>query len=119
MINEKLNVGDYIFTANGQLAIIVKVNKQTYSYRSLTGGYSYGVNNVYFNGIKNAWSGYEEWFKCDDINAKALELAYKKYKKVEEYNDIIAEIKSLIGKAKWFLEQIKDIQELEVIEDDE
>ena len=115
MITKQLNVGDYIFNAKGELARITKVNKQTYSYIVIT---DYGSrDNVAFSGIKNGHYYYgntEEWFECEDATAKALELAFKQYEKDKKLENQIENVKELIGKAKFFLEQVNDIETLEV-----
>lgn len=114
MIKNQLKVGDYIFSARGDLARITKINKQTYSFNYITG---YGSDNVPFNGIKHS-SYYlcdnKEWFECSDIQAKALEAAIKKYKVSESLKDDIEVAKELVGKAKFFLEQVNDIETVEV-----
>jgi len=113
MITKQLNVGDYIFNAKGELARITKVNKKTYSYVVIT---NYGSrDNVSFNGIKTSRYYYgsgatEEWFECEDATAKALELAFKQYKKSKKVERQLEETKELIANAKWYLEQIKDIE---------
>lgn len=113
MIKNQLKVGDYIFTANGDLARITKINKQTYSFNYITG---YGSDNVPFNGIRGSSYLYDskEWFECDDIQAKALEAAFKRYKVSESLKNDVEVAKELIGKAKFFLEQVNDIETVEV-----
>lgn len=108
MITNKLKVGDYIFSVRGDLARITKVNKQTYSYVNLINN---GRGNVGFNGIKESKYFYEcsEWFECNDAQAYAFELAINHYKTYSEAEQIQQETKNLIANAKWYLEQIKDI----------
>lgn len=112
MINKKLNVGDYIFKANGTVARITKINKLTYTYVEIT-GYGYGIHgNIAFDGIRhNEWNN-EEWFECEEPQAKALELAFKQWTDIKHYENDLVELKSLIGKAKYFLNQIEDIEEV-------
>ena len=112
MITRTLKVGDYIFQANGDLARITKINKQTYSY-ALIVGHNWATN-IPFNGIRHSRFDNEEWFVCDDIQAKALELAFQRYKTNFEVANNLKEVKELIGKAKYFLNQIEDIKEIEV-----
>lgn len=114
MISRQLQVGDYIFNPKGELARITKINKKTYSYSIISKfGYS---DHVAFDGIKRSPWEHEEWFYCDDIQVKALELAMKEYKCSKKAEGILEETKELIGKAKYFLNQIEDIEE---VEDDE
>lgn len=110
MINTALKVGDYIFTAKGCLARITKINKQTYTY-AVIAGYD-GMTNIPFNGIRYSRFNNAEWFVCDDIQAKALELASQRYKSNLEVANNLKEAKELIGKAKYFLNQIEDIEEV-------
>lgn len=116
--NEKLNVGDYIFTAGGSLARIIRVNTKSYTCKEITSIFG-NIINVPFNGINGGFYHDEEYFKCDNPTAKALELAYKKWKKAERNQQIYNENKELIGKAKFFLNQIEDIEEEEVEEAEE
>ena len=122
MLNGTLKVGDYIFTANGKLARITKVNKQTYTISVIGGSASpYGYSdNVSFSGIKvNYYSGdHVEWFYCDNPQAKALELAMKRYQAGQKLQEIKTEIEKLLGKAKGFLEKITEIEVVEVEEED-
>lgn len=116
MITRKLKVGDYIFDAQGRLARITKVNKATYSFEVITNAYQ--QDNVAFNGKKHTyWGQHEEWFECDDAQAKALELAFNKWKTAAETKQDLQDTKDLIGKAKFFLNQIKDIEEVEIEEE--
>jgi len=117
MINTALKVGDYIFTAKGCLARITKINKQTYTYAQIAG--HNWVTNIPFNGIRRSRFNNEEWFVCDDIRAKALESAFQRYKSNLEVANNLKEVKELIGKAKYFLNQIEDIEEvvLQEVED--
>ncbi len=119
MITRKLNIGDYIFTAKGDLARITKINKQTYSYEIITAYYGYTIGNVAFNGIKHSdyYGDHYEWFECDNVQAKALELAFKRYKAIESTKNALKDVKELIGKAKYFLNQINDVEEIEVEEE--
>lgn len=110
MITRTLKVGDYIFTAKGCLARITKINKRTYTYVSIARR-NYGTN-INFNGICNSYYGSEEWFECDDIQAKALELAFKEFQIAEDSKHILRDVRELIGKAKYFLNQIEDIEEV-------
>ena len=110
MITRTLKVGDYIFTAKGCLARITKINKQTYTYALIVG--SDWMTNIPFNGIRHSRFNNEEWFVCDDIQAKALESAFQRYKSNLEVANNLKEVKELIGKAKYFLEQIEDIEEV-------
>lgn len=115
MISRQLQVGDYIFNPKGDLARITKINKKTYSYAMISNKWGYcGV--IAFDGIKRSTWEPEEWFYCDDIQTKALELAMKEYKRSKKAESVLEETKELIGKAKYFLNQIEDIEE---IEDDE
>lgn len=117
MITRKLNVNDYIFDARGRLARITKVNKATYSFEVITSIRQ--QDNVAFNGKKhNCWGEHEEWFECDNAQAKALELAFNKWKIATETELKLQNIKDLVGKAKFFLNQIKDIEEVGVNEDE-
>lgn len=116
MLNNKLNVGDYIFTANGELARITKINKITYSYETITDGYA-STENVSFNGIKHDYWGGKEWFECSDGQAKALELAMKKYQTYQTVKEIQQEVKTLLGKAKFFLTQLEDVSSIDVEEE--
>ena len=117
MITRKLKVGDYIFDAQGRLARITKVNKATYSFEVITGTYEQDL--IAFNGKKhNYWGEHEEWFECDNAQAKALELAFNKWKIATKIEQDLQDTKDLIGKAKFFLNQIKDIEEVVVNEDE-
>ena len=111
MLNEQLKVGDYIFSPSGKLCRIVKVNKCSYTYNDLTTGYA---DNVKFNGLKHSWYQTFEFFKCDEPQAKALELMFTKCQKANKLEEIKKEIEELLGKAKTFLNQIADIEEKEV-----
>lgn len=113
MLNEQLKVGDYIFSPSGKLCRIVKVNKATYTYADLTNTYPYN-DNVAFNGIKTGYCSKIEFFKCNEPQAKALELMFAKYRKADKLEEIRKEIEDLLGKAKTFLNQIADIEEVEV-----
>ena len=114
MINEQLKVGDYIFSPNGKLCRIVKVNKTTYTYVDISSVYPCN-DNVAFNGIKTGYCSKIEFFKCDDPQAKALELMFARYRKADKLEEIRKEIEELLGKAKTFLNQIADIKEVEDI----
>lgn len=117
MITRKLNVNDYIFDAQGRLARITRVNKTTYSFEVITN--SYQQDNVAFNGKNHdSWGRHEEWFECDNAQAKALELAFNRWKTATNIKQDLQDIKDLIGKAKFFLNQIEDIKEVEVYEDE-
>lgn len=118
MLNEQLKVGDYIFSPSGKLCRIIKVNKTTYTYTDISNIYPYN-DNVAFNGIKNGYFNYDriEFFKCDEPHAKALEIMFAKYRKADKLESIKNEIEELLGKAKVFLNQIADIEEVEVQED--
>ena len=105
MINTALKVGDYIFQANGDLARITKINKQTYTY-ALIVGHNW-VTNIPFNGIRHSRFNNEDWFVCDDIQAKALELAFQRYKSNSEVANNLKEVKELIGKAKYLEQKLK------------
>lgn len=113
MIKNKLNVGDYIFTSGGDLYRITKINKLTYSAKSTRSNWT---EQVPFNGIKTN----DEFFECDEPQAKALELAIKTYDRNSRMIKDAEEAKELIGKAKYFLgyvenflEDVKDIKEIE------
>jgi len=114
MIKNKLNVGDYVFNSGGGLYRITKVNNITYSAKSTK--WSWETKQVPFNGITK----YEEYFECDEPQAKALELAIKTYdrdnriiKEVREAKELIGKVKYLLWYVKDFLEDIKDIEEIE------
>jgi|LSQX01.1.fsa_nt_gb hypothetical protein len=120
MINKQLKVGDYVFTADGLLARITKINKTTYSLNKNTNTLRY--TNIPFNGIikRNApYNDEVEWFECDDIQAKAFEAAIKHYTTTRNAEDILDITKELLGKAKYFLNQLKDIEEVLVFEESE
>ena len=108
MINKQLKVGDYVFTANGNFAKVIKINKQTYVIQLITYSESFKMT-IPFDGVEKDSCYGTEWFYCDDAQAKALELAIKKYYVVGQASAIYEDIKELIGKAKYFLEQIADI----------
>ena len=122
MLDKTLKVGDYIFTANGKLARIIKVNKQSYTIAVIGGSATqWGYNdNISLSGIKvNTYSGDRaEWFYCDNPTAKALELAMKRYQAGHKLQEIKEEIEKLLGKAKGFLEKITEIEVVEVEEED-
>ena len=111
MLNEQLKVGDYIFSPSGKLCRIIKVNKCSYTYNDLTTGYN---DNVKFNGLKHDWYQTFEFFKCDEPQAKALELMIAEYRETCKLKETKDEIEELLGKAKTFLNQIADIEEVEV-----
>ena len=115
MINKQLKVGDYIFTANGMLARITSVNKSSYSFKLIAGNCWY--HTVSFRGINR--ESYDEWFECDDAQAKAFEMAIAEYKVFNKESDILCEVKEIIGKAKHFLKDIEDIPEVDVYEEGE
>lgn len=120
MINKQLKVGDYVFTANGLLARIISVNKNTYSFSLIAGNCWY--HRIPFNGIIKRGSPYNdeiEWFECNDIQAKAFEAAIKHYIKTKNAEDTLDITKELLGKAKYFLNQLKDIEEVLVFEEEE
>lgn len=117
MIDRQLKVGDYVFTADGRLARITKINKTTYSYADISKWHTTG--NISFDGKRQSYyNGHEEWFYCDNAQAKALELAMKKYTMSEKVIKEVKEVKTLIGKAKYFLNQIEDVEEVEETEED-
>lgn len=112
MINNKLNVGDYIFTTDGSLYRITKINKTAYSAKSTHGW----TEQVPFSGLGR----YAEYFECDEPQAKALDLAIKECEKRYRITNEAKQVKELIGKAKYFLrhvedflDQIEDIEEIE------
>ncbi len=108
MITKKLNIGDYIFTADGSLARITKINASTYSYSLLCGNNSgYWWNNIPFNGIRQ----HIEWFECDDVQAKALKGAFDAWKLSNRQLSALERNEKLVGKAKYFLSQIQDVEE--------
>lgn len=113
MINNQLKVGDYIFTSNGELYRITKINKRTYSARDTA--YCW-TEQVPFSGLGK----YKEFFECNEPQAKALELALKKHERDKRMINEAEEAKELIGKAKYFLrhveeflDEVKDIKEIE------
>lgn len=113
MITKQLNVGDYIFTAQGDLARITKINKQTYSFALLTRGYL-ETRNISFNGIKHNYPYDDiEFFECTEPQAKALEAAFRSYKLSTKVEEILEENKKLLGSAKYFLNQLEGIEEVE------
>lgn len=119
MINKQLNVGDYIFSANGRLARITKVNKQSYTFEEISSGCRWNTTgNCPFNGIKHGYYDTEEWFYCENADAKALEMAKKHNHFFDEIEKKKQEVETLVGKAKYFLKQIEEIEEVDVIEDD-
>lgn len=120
MIDKKLKVGDYIFKANGALARITEIGKSTYTYVFITEPESYQKFNIVLsNGIKyiNDFEN-EEWFVCDNVHAKALELAFKRYEIEKNHLASLEKNKALIANAKWFLEQISDIESKEPKEEE-
>lgn len=111
MINNKLNVGDYIFTTDGNLYRITKINKLTYSAKGTRGGWT---EQVPFNGLGR----YGEYFECDEPQAKALELAIKAHETDSRTIEKTKEAKELIGKAKYFLRNVEEfLNEIEDIEE--
>ena len=120
MINKQLNVGDYIFSANGRLARITKVNKQSYTFEEINAGCRWNTTgNCPFNGIKHGYYDTDEWFYCENADAKALECAKKRNHLFEDFDKKKEEIVSLIGKAKYFLKQIEEIAEIDPIDEDD
>jgi len=118
MLNKQLNVGDYIFSANGRLARITKVNKQSYTFEEITSsGYWNRTGNCPFNGIKHGYYDTEEWFYCENAEAKALEVAKKRNHCFDNIDKKKQEVETLIGKAKYFLKQIEEIAEVDPVED--
>lgn len=117
MITKKLKVGDHIYDASGRLGRITKVNKQSYSFVVLT-GLSGGTSNIPFDGIRNSSWANEEWFYCEDAAAMSLKQAFERYVEGRELIEKIRRAEELLGKAKFFLSQIEDINEVTVKEDD-
>ena len=114
MISNSLKVGDYIFTPRGSLARVTKINKNTYTYELLCGNDSdWWSRNIPFSGIRHGI----EWFECTDIQAKALENAFKTWMISKSQETMLNKNKELLGKAKYFLEQLKDIKEVDPEED--
>lgn len=114
MINNKLKVGDYVFTTDGKLFRITKINKLTYSARETVGW----TVQVPFNGIGSGIYG--EFFECDEPQKKALELAIKAHDRNTRTIRETERAKELIGKAKYFLRHVEDfldgIEDIEEIE---
>lgn len=104
MIDRELKRGDYIFSANGYLARITKVNKQTYSIEIISGNYLY-ADTIPFNGIKHGYYASGEWFYCDDPTAKALDLVLKNYKSLK------LELESLTRKTEYLTELKEKLEE--------
>ena len=120
MFDRELNVGDYIFQANGNLAKITGKTKTYYTYRFINRKENawYYTGKISINGsTKHTYSPIEEWFYCDEPTAKALEFAFQNYKIKKEQIDKAEKINVLLGKAKCFLEQIKDIKTIDVEEE--
>ena len=108
MIDKQLKVGDYVFNVNGDLAKVIKINKQTYAIQLIACSDSFKTA-IPFDGVEKDSYYKMEWFYCEDAQAKALELAMKKYYVARQASAIYEDVKELIGKAKYFLEQIADI----------
>lgn len=111
MITKPLKVGDYIFQANGALARILRVNKNTYTYETISSNHWCGFSGrVAFNGIKETQWDHEDWFECTEPQAKALESAKRHYDVSEKLKDTKKRIEELLGQAKHFLSQIPEIE---------
>ena len=113
MLNNQLKVGDYIFTTDGNLYRITKINKLTYSAKGTRGGWT---EQVPFNGLGR----YVEYFECDEPQAKAFELAVQTYEKRYRIVEGAKRTEELIGKAKYFLRHVEEfldgIEDIEEIE---
>jgi len=71
MLNQKLNVGDYILDPKGIVYRITRVNKTTYHAESVTGMWNSATVPV--NGLYHHWAGYTvEYFPCDDVTAQII-----------------------------------------------
>lgn len=120
MFDRELNVGDYIFQANGNLAKITGKTKTYYTYRfiNIKDNRWYVSGKISINGsTKHGYSPIEEWFICDEPTAKALELAFESYKIKKEQIDKAEIINVLLGKAKYFLELLEDIKTIDIEEE--
>ena len=115
MINKKLNIGDYIFTPSGKIARIIRVNKATYGITELVWERHDTIN---FKGIVKNYFGEEEWFECEEPQAKALELAFRKYLIYEENKKIMERSMQYINEAKAALKKISQIEFFEDIKED-
>ena len=124
MIDRKLKIGDYVFNTDGQLARVISINKCSYGIKVLgDNNWYYGRATIKFDGTPR-WSyeyGNQEWFYCDDVQAKALEIANKRLSKYKDFEEVAERVEKLFGKAKFFLEQIKEIEteEVHICGDDE
>lgn len=108
MFTKELKIGDYIFTAGGNLARITKINQKTYSYTLLAeqkSSYYYDHHVVPFNGISRD----EEWFECTDVQAEAFKAAIANWHKCKAAESILEENKKLVSEAKYYLEKVRDI----------
>lgn len=110
MFTKDLKVGDYIFTASGNLARITKINQKTYSYTLLAeqkSSYYYSHQVVPFNGISRD----EEWFECTDVQVEAFKAAIANWHKCETVESILDKNKKLVAEAKQYLVKVQDIPE--------
>ena len=118
MLNKKLKIGDYIFSANGRLARITKVNKLTYTFEEINSGCRWNTTgNCPFNGIKHGYYDTDEWFFCENVDAMALQCAKKQNHCFDNLESKKEQVEKLMGKAKYFLQQIADIDEVDPEED--
>lgn len=119
MLNKQLKVGDYVVSADGTLYRITKVSKASYSYVNIERQYDTGF--VPFNGIRKTgyWDNGLEVFYCDDAQAQVFINLKKKFELATKLEKSKEEIKELLGRAKYILSQINDIEIVEVDEEDE
>ena len=117
MFDKELKIGDYVFSLNNiirgyDLARITKVNKTTYTATSALTGHDITIT---FDGRTTRSFDYyrTEWFYCDDLAAKTLELyreqVKKQYvKKLKELQNKLNEIGNITAnKTKEFKDEIE------------
>lgn len=105
MLNKELKVNDYLVGAEGDLYQVVKVLDNTYQIKNVA--YSVRIN-IHKDGTRKYAP--REFFHCTDVDAHMIEYARKKYEASMLMQQRIDYIETLIGQAKYFLDQIKEIQ---------
>lgn len=105
MLSRELKVNDYLVGANGELYQVVKVLDNAYQIKNVA--YSFRMN-IHKDGIYKYSP--REFFHCTDVDAHMIEYARKKYEASMLMQQKIEYIETLIGQAKYFLEQIREIQ---------
>lgn len=118
----QLEVNQYLMSqdSNGNpiFAKVIRVNKNTYRIKKLCGEEtSISKTNLVEN---QSWYGYGKTYIPLDKTQITKEVVknFMSIKALERKERDLTEIKELIGQAKYFLEQVKDIESIEPEEPD-